>query len=102
MPHQARLRSTEAAYLKTESSFCPVSPFNWRTVRRDSHPVSDSVEDRQRHLDQLGNVAVQNAHLLACIGISLMHSGHFLVVGSAGGCRRMRPTRALMGKTTAK
>ena len=34
------------------------------------------------------------------IGISLRHSGHFLVVGSAGGSRCARATSALIGKTT--
>src|SRR3984893_7780530 len=39
----------------------------------------------------------------ASIGISLRHSGHFLVVGSAGtGSLRVRATRALIGVTTKK
>src|SRR6266480_1181621 len=39
----------------------------------------------------------------ASTGISLRHSGHFFVVGSAGaGALRMRETRALMGVTTKK
>jgi hypothetical protein len=39
----------------------------------------------------------------ASMGISLRHSGHFLVVGSAGtGALRMRDTRAFTGVTTKK
>src|SRR5713101_4182422 len=39
----------------------------------------------------------------ASIGISLKHSGHFLVVGSAGtGSLRVRATSALIGVTTKK
>src|ERR1700676_3417859 len=39
----------------------------------------------------------------ASIGISLRHSGHFLVVGSAGtGSLRVRAIRALIGVTTKK
>src|SRR5439155_27313394 len=46
---------------------------------------------------------VQNEQRRASIGISLRHSGHFLVVGSAGaGAFRMRETRALIGVTTKK
>jgi hypothetical protein len=45
----------------------------------------------------------QKAQRLASRGISLRHSGHFLVVGSAGaGALRMRATRALSGVTTKK
>src|ERR1700689_2062456 len=45
----------------------------------------------------------QNAHRRASIGISLKHSGHFLVVGSAGaGSFRMRAISALIGVTTKK
>src|SRR6266576_1794176 len=46
---------------------------------------------------------VQWAQRRASIGTSILHSGHFLVVGSAGaGALRMRETRALMGVTTKK
>src|SRR4029077_11637543 len=46
---------------------------------------------------------VQNPQRRASIGISLRHSGHFLVVGSAGaGALRMRAIKALMGVTTKK
>ena len=45
----------------------------------------------------------QCAHRRASIGISLRHSGHFFVVGSAGaGALRMRETSALTGVTTKK
>ena len=53
----------------------------------------------------LGSYAgcVQNAQRRASIGISLRHSLHFLVVGSAGtGALRIRATRALMGVTMKK
>ena len=45
---------------------------------------------------------VQNAHRRASSGISLRHSGHLRVVGSAGGSRRAREMRALTGATTKK
>src|SRR5208282_6022172 len=45
----------------------------------------------------------QCAQRLASRGISLRHSGHFLVVGSAGaGALRMRATRRFTGVTTKK
>src|SRR5438034_8818664 len=45
---------------------------------------------------------VQCAHRRASIGISILHSGHFLVVGSAGGSLRDRAINALIGVTTKK
>src|SRR6476660_5840429 len=46
---------------------------------------------------------VQKPQRRASIGISLRHSGHFLVVGSAGaGALRMRAINALIGVTTKK
>jgi hypothetical protein len=46
---------------------------------------------------------VQRAQRLAAMGISLKHSGHFLVVGSAGfWAARARATSALMGRTARK
>ncbi len=45
---------------------------------------------------------MQKADLLAWIGNSLAHSGHRLVVGSAGGCLRARATKVLIADTTAK
>ena len=42
----------------------------------------------------------QAAHLRAANGISLKHSGHFLVVGSAGGALRERAMSAFIGTTT--
>ena len=42
------------------------------------------------------------AHRFAPIGISLMHSVHFLVVGSAGGSFRERDTSAVNGMITKK
>src|SRR5207249_3648006 len=47
-------------------------------------------------------VDVQKAQRRASMGISLRHSGHFLVVGSIGGCLRARETSALTGVTTKK
>ncbi len=45
----------------------------------------------------------QNAQRDAAIGISLRHSGHFLLVGSAGvSCFLMRSSRVFMGSTTKK
>ena len=45
----------------------------------------------------------QSAHRRASIGISLRHSGHFLVVGSAGaGALRIRATSMFTGVTTKK
>ena len=45
----------------------------------------------------------QNAQRRAPMGISLRHSGHLRVVGSAGtGSPRMRAIRALTGRTTKK
>ena len=45
----------------------------------------------------------QWAQRRASMGISLMHSGHFLVVGSAGaGAFRIRYTKAFTGTTTKK
>jgi hypothetical protein len=41
-------------------------------------------------------------HLLACIGISVKHSGHFLVVGSIGGFLLILRVRELMGRTMKK
>jgi hypothetical protein len=46
---------------------------------------------------------VQNAHLRAASGISLRHSGHFLVVGSGGVSPRFtRAISAFTGTTTRK
>jgi hypothetical protein len=45
---------------------------------------------------------VQNAHRCAPIGISLKHSEHLRVVGSAGGYFRALAIRALTGTTTKK
>src|SRR5439155_23909226 len=46
---------------------------------------------------------VQWAQRRASIGTTILHSGPFLVVGSAGsGALRIRETRALMGVTTKK
>ncbi len=46
---------------------------------------------------------VQKLHRRASIGISLEHSGHFFVVGSAGaGAFRVRAMSALIGVTTKK
>src|SRR3989344_5594062 len=45
---------------------------------------------------------VQCEQRLAPAGISLKHSGHFLVVGSAGGPLRDLPTRMFIGFTTKK
>lgn len=45
---------------------------------------------------------VQCEHLFALIGISLKHSGHFLVVGSAGGPFRDREISRFIGFTTKK
>src|SRR5437016_290933 len=46
---------------------------------------------------------VQNPQRRASMGISLRHSGHFLVVGSAGaGALRIRAIKALTGLTTKK
>src|SRR5579864_7793691 len=46
---------------------------------------------------------VQCEHRRASMGISLRHSGHFLVVGSGGFSPRfMRATSALTGRTTRK
>ena len=45
---------------------------------------------------------MQNAHRRASIGISLRHSGHFFVVGSAGGSLRARCISAFTGLTTKK
>src|SRR4029077_13834090 len=51
----------------------------------------------------IGTGCEQCAHRRASMGISLRHSGHFLVVGSAGtGSFRMRATRAFTGVTTKK
>ena len=44
--------------------------------------------------------AQQWAQRRAAMGISLRHSGHFLVVGSAGGSWCTRAIRALIGSTT--
>src|SRR5689334_8821868 len=44
----------------------------------------------------------QKAQRLASSGISEMHSGHFFVVGSAGGSRRARAIIAFIGFTTRK
>src|ERR1700735_5204379 len=47
--------------------------------------------------------SVQWLQRRASMGISLRHSGHFLVVGSAGaGALRMRAIKALIGVTTKK
>src|SRR5512135_1052346 len=46
--------------------------------------------------------AVQKAQRRAPIGISLKHSEHFRVVGSAGGSFRALAIRALIGSTTKK
>ena len=43
-----------------------------------------------------------NAQRFAPTGISLRHSVHFFVVGSAGGSLRERSTSALIGSTTKK
>src|SRR3989344_8125433 len=45
---------------------------------------------------------VQCEQRFAPIGISLKHSAHFLVVGSAGGPLRDLPTRMFIGLTTKK
>src|SRR3989344_9704893 len=45
---------------------------------------------------------VQCEQRFAPIGISLKHSAHFLVVGSAGGPLRDLPTRMFIGFTTKK
>jgi hypothetical protein len=46
---------------------------------------------------------VQCAHRFASIGISLKHSGHFLVVGAAAGSSLcMRATSQFTGTTTKK
>ena len=47
-----------------------------------------------------GRALVQKAQRFAWIGISLRHSGHFFVVGSAGGSLREREMSALTGSTT--
>src|SRR6185369_6884676 len=48
-------------------------------------------------------ICVQCAQRRASIGISLKHSPHFFVVGSAGaGAFRIRATKALTGVTTKK
>jgi hypothetical protein len=44
----------------------------------------------------------QKAQRRAARGISLRHSGHFFVVGSAGGSLRERAIKALTGVTTKK
>src|ERR1700687_2314669 len=44
----------------------------------------------------------QPAQRRASFGISLRHSGHFFVVGSAGGSLRARAIRAVYGTTTKK
>src|SRR5580692_1207945 len=50
-----------------------------------------------------GTGCAQCAQRLASMGISLRHSGHFLVVGSAGaGALRIRATRRFTGVTTKK
>ncbi len=50
-----------------------------------------------------GTLDVQKAQRRASMGISLRHSGHFFVVGSAGaGALRIRETSALTGVTTKK
>src|SRR5690606_16177622 len=43
---------------------------------------------------------VQCAQRRAAMGISLRHSGHLLVVGSAGGSVRARAIKAFTGSTT--
>src|SRR5579863_10315938 len=51
----------------------------------------------------IGTGWAQCAQRLASMGISLRHSGHFLVVGSAGaGALRMRAIRRFTGVTTKK
>ena len=59
--------------------------------RACAHAVGDAV-----------SCEVQCAHRRASIGISILHSGHFLVVGSAGGSLRDRSINALIGFTTKK
>src|SRR5262249_49114398 len=56
---------------------------------------------RPRALPQLSKV-VQNAQRRASSGISLRHSGHFLIVGSGAGSRRARWMSAFAGTTTKK
>jgi hypothetical protein len=45
---------------------------------------------------------VQNAHRRAPTGISLRHSGHFVVVSSTGGSTLRPAISALTGRTTRK
>ena len=79
---------------------------------RSSHAVIgiSLAEMRERSSDDLVeggsrqplSTDVQNAHRFARIGISLRHSEHRLVVGSAAGSLRARATKVLIGNTTAK
>src|SRR5580693_7901988 len=63
--------------------------------------LTQAITRRQATLPMTG--CAQKAQRRASMGISLRHSGHFFVVGSAGaGSLRMRATRALMGVTTKK
>src|SRR5260370_5928634 len=67
-------------------------------TRRSGWPGGDLSEIRY-HAD---SDEVQKAHLRAWMGISLRHSGHFLVVGSGGISPRLSRARKVFVGTTIK
>ena len=67
----------------------------------DENQIKDQLK-ALHDLDTQTRGEVQKAHRLAPTGISLRHSEHFLVVGSAGGSLRERAISALRGTTTKK
>jgi hypothetical protein len=73
---------------KRESPYCREYPSN------QSSPAAEFA---------MLTTDVQNAHRFAATGISLKHSGHFLLVGSAGvALRADRAFHAFIGATIKK
>src|ERR1039458_1991327 len=72
-----------------------------KNAREMGHPVFTlSIEKSQAALPITG--CAQCAQRRASMGISLRHSGHFLVVGSGGGSFREREMIAFTGTTMKK
>src|SRR5579872_4230365 len=89
---------------KHSAKTCSSVSISLQTVSTPTFPPKLRADTRFRALScycaEL--TCVQNAQRRAAIGISLRHSGHLRVVGSAGGSRRDLAIKAFTGTTTKK
>src|SRR4029077_13042793 len=92
-----QISQTRAITLKSFQACC--QNFNFTGIRR----ISPRLKLQANYAALPITGSEQWLQRRASIGISLRHSGHFLVVGSAGaGSLRLRAIRALIGVTTKK